>query len=58
MRKNDTPALQIGAVLQFISNDHRRVQDWLDRAAEAGIIMPTMARTYDPKYGGPVWYIP
>jgi uncharacterized glyoxalase superfamily protein PhnB len=48
----------IGSVLKFKSNDLERVQAWLDRAAEAGIIEPTRAHTYDATYGGPVWYIP
>lgn len=48
----------VGAVLQFNSNDIERVQAWLDRAAEAGIIQPTTAHSYDGTYGGPVWYIP
>jgi uncharacterized glyoxalase superfamily protein PhnB len=48
----------IGAVIKFQSNDLARVQAWLDRAAAAGIIEPTVAKSYDGTYGGPVWYIP
>jgi uncharacterized glyoxalase superfamily protein PhnB len=48
----------VGAVLQFNSNDIERVQAWLDKAAAAGIIAPTTARSYNSTYGGPVWYIP
>jgi hypothetical protein len=49
---------RVGAVIQFESTDARRIQDWLDRAAAAGIIKSTVAQSYDARYGGPVWYIP
>lgn len=60
MRKDDLTAdIQVGAVIRFNSKDRQRIQDWLDRATKAGIIKPTVARTYDAQYGdGPVWYIP
>lgn len=48
----------LGAVVIFKSTDAARVQAWLDRAAEAGIIEKTHANTYNPTYGGPVWYVP
>jgi uncharacterized glyoxalase superfamily protein PhnB len=48
----------VGAVLKFNSNDIDRIQAWLDRAAEAGIIQPTVAKSYQSAYGEPVWYIP
>lgn len=48
----------VGAVIKFNSTDIDRIQAWLERAAEAGIIEPTNAVSYDGTYGGPVWYIP
>ena len=58
-RKDDHLAdNRVGAVIQFQSTDRARIQAWLDRAAAAGIIKPTVARQYDAQYGGPVWYIP
>lgn len=48
----------VGSVVIFKSTDVERVQAWLDRAAEAGIIEKTYANTYNPTYGGPVWYVP
>lgn len=48
----------VGAVIQFQSNDIERIQAWLDKAAAAGIIMPTTAHSYNSAHGGPVWYIP
>ena len=48
----------VGAVIKFKSTDIDRIQNWLDRAAEAGIIEPSTAKAYDAEYGGPVWYVP
>lgn len=48
----------VGAVIKFKSTDVNRIQAWLDRAAAAGIIEPSMAKAYDAEYGGPVWYVP
>lgn len=52
------PHDSVGAVLRFQSNDIDRIQAWLDRAAEAGIIQPTVAKSYRSADGKPVWYIP
>lgn len=57
-KDDDQKDLRVGAVIQFQSTDRQRIQDWLDRAAKAGIIKETIARSYDATYGGPVWYIP
>lgn len=54
----ESNANAVGAVIKFKSADVGRIQAWLDRAAEAGIIEPTAAHAYDGTYGGPVWYIP
>ena len=48
----------VGAVIRFNSTDVDRIQAWLERAAEAGIIQPTTCHEFNPEHGGPVWYIP
>ena len=48
----------VGAVIKFKSTDVQRIQQWLDRAAAAGIIEPSMAKAYNAEYGSPVWYVP
>ncbi len=49
---------KVGAVLVFKTDDLQRIQRWLDRAADAGVIEQTTAHGYDERHGGPVWYIP
>lgn len=58
IRTEPSPEPKVGAVIVFRSTDTARIQDWLDRAAAAGIINPTEAQEYDARWGGPVWYIP
>jgi hypothetical protein len=58
MSNHDEPDIRFGAIIQFLSTDTKRIQDWLDRAAAAGIIEQAVARKFDANYGGPVWYIP
>ena len=49
---------KIGAVIEFNSTDLARVQAFLDRLNERGIIKQTTARTFNADHGAPVWYIP
>lgn len=52
------PDMRVAALIHFKSDDVQRIQDWLDRAAKAGIIEPARVEHYDARFGTPCFYIP
>lgn len=56
MDKNE---VAVGAVIVFKPHvDAAQAQKVLDALIMAGYIHRTEAKTYDPNWGSPVWYIP
>lgn len=55
----DKNEVAVGAVIVFKPHvDAAQAQKVLDALIMAGYIHRTEAKTYDPNWGSPVWYIP
>lgn len=55
---NTRPPRKVAAVIQFTSSDIDRVNEYLSKLSDKGIIVSYTARSYDPALTSPELYFP